>query len=76
MQGRKRRTKSLRVLDLHAGSFSMSTQRGLDSYDAFWTVRDLEEFEGICLRACKENVKPPYSKFKKEFCSKVKKPRL
>jgi hypothetical protein len=35
---------------------SMSTIRRLNALDAFWTVRDREEFEGICFKVCKEAI--------------------
>jgi hypothetical protein len=52
--------------------FSMSTNRGLSAFDSFWTVRNREQFDAICLRVCEENAKPTYSQFRKEFCSKVR----
>jgi hypothetical protein len=52
---------------------SMSTIRRLNALDAFWTVRDREEFEGICFKVCKDNAKPTYRQFRKEFCSKDQK---
>ena len=54
----------------------MSTTRGFYALDAFWTVCDREEFEGICFKVCKDNAKPTYKQFGKEFCSKVRKPRF
>jgi hypothetical protein len=53
-------------------AFSMSTNRGLSALDAFWTARNRQDFDAICLRVCKEDAKPTYSQFKKEFCSKVR----
>jgi hypothetical protein len=52
--------------------FSMSTERGLTSLDAILTVRNRQQFDGICLRVCQENTSPRYAQFKTEFCSKIK----
>jgi hypothetical protein len=51
--------------------FSMSTVRWLTALDAIWTVRNREQFNGICLRVCQENTSPSYAQFKKEFCAKI-----
>jgi hypothetical protein len=39
--------------------FSMSTERGLTSLDAILTVRNRQQFDGICLRVCQENTRTP-----------------
>jgi len=51
---------------------SMSTNRGIAALEDFWTARNTQHFNAICLQVCKENTKPTYSQFKKEFCSKVR----
>jgi hypothetical protein len=52
--------------------FSMSTECGLTALGAIWTVRNREQFDGICLRVCQENTSPSFPQFKMEFCSKIK----
>ena len=52
--------------------FSMSTERRLTALAGIWTVRNREQFDGICLRVCQDNTSPSYTQFKLEFCSKIK----
>lgn len=50
----------------------MSTQRGLSALDNIFTVRNGQDFDGLCLKVCETKKIPTYSAFNKEFCATVK----
>lgn len=55
-----------------ASDMSMSTQRGLSALENIFTVRDRQNFDGICFRVCNIKKIPSYSVFNAEFCTTVR----
>lgn len=51
---------------------SMSTQRGLSALGNVLTVRNMENFRGICANVCASRSIPTYETFKAQFCDTVK----